>query len=292
MGIKVYKEGYQVVIDDPSKDDKVYKTAYFTRFGFDGDNVWIKELDYDNLIFLNNVYIIEDSAGSTVGGKEAVETYLLSFIGQATDDASQLSTILFNDRFDGEVINTGKWTVAEPNTARVEITQDDELIFTTKAIATESTFLNYLVTSAIDISTLQVISFDILKGAENTNLWSIGLNEHNPPLQTDYIVIQKSNIEDNIWLRIRDINVPLQQEDVVVDIETTIQSFKIIIDTDIKYYHWSSGAWGQIGTTYAAHGLTGNYYPFVSMQDSTTATNLLNVDNFYVTDTDFSTQHP
>lgn len=90
MGIKVYKSGYQVIVDDPSKDDKIYKTAYFTRFGFNGDNVWIKDLDFGDLIFLGNTFIMEDSAGNVIGGKSEVETYLLSFIGADNDTVSTI----------------------------------------------------------------------------------------------------------------------------------------------------------------------------------------------------------
>lgn len=202
------------------------------------------------------------------------------------------SYILFKDDFTGTTIDTNKWTVVEPNTAKVEITQNDKLIFTSKSTSTETTFINYLVSAALDLTTLKVITFDIFKGADNSNLWSIGLNLHSPPLQTDYISIQKSNTNGNIWLRVWDSGAGVHQDDITLDIETTIQTFKIVINTDIEYYHWTGGAWVQIGTTFSTHGLTGNYYPYLTQQDSTTATNFLDVDNFVVTDTDFSTQRP
>lgn len=89
MGQKVYKDQYTIIVDPPIKDQRKYTTATFCSFGFDGDNCWIKNLaDSDQYIFNDDVSSVLDRFGDVVGDKDAVTKYLLSFIGDSSNDSS------------------------------------------------------------------------------------------------------------------------------------------------------------------------------------------------------------
>lgn len=91
MAKKVYKNGYNVIVDDELTSTIKYTQSTFCSFGFDGDNCWIKDLaDTDEYIFNDDVDQMKDSAGTLIGNVADVETYLLSFIGDPSPTPSPI----------------------------------------------------------------------------------------------------------------------------------------------------------------------------------------------------------
>lgn len=88
MTRKFYKEEYTIIVDPPLGEEKKYSNAARCDFGFDGDNVWIKNTVTDNYIFSDDVTQMLKSGGGVVGNKAAVEIYLKAFVGDNTNTAS------------------------------------------------------------------------------------------------------------------------------------------------------------------------------------------------------------
>ncbi len=88
MTRRFYKTEYTIIVEPPLSEEKRYSNAARCDFGFDGDNVWVKNDVTDNYIFNDDVSQMLKSGGGAVGNKAAVLTYLLAFVGDNTNTAS------------------------------------------------------------------------------------------------------------------------------------------------------------------------------------------------------------
>lgn len=297
MGIKVYKSGYQVIIDDSSKDDKIYKTAYFTRFGFNGNNVWIKDLDFGELIFLGDVSEMEDSVGTIIGGKDFVEEYLLSFIGSDDGDSPVASEILFLDTFNGAVLNPdSKWTVTNTNPTKVVFTQNDELIGTTDASGGTSGYMeDYFLSDgfALDPTKELVFVFDVENSELKVNsAFYIGMTGDATPLVgQDIMTMQAGNdaVTFSLSAKIGGVSIGTGGYTVPTYVGT-MRTYKLrITPTAMITYYWNGVAWVLIDTY--SNAITGTWKIFTASR-ALANTSIINNDNFYLTEVDFPTQYP
>lgn len=198
---------------------------------------------------------------------------------------------LFEDDFTGSTIDTAKWDVTIPTPANYTITQSEILILTPQANINGTVLENNVRgDDAITLSDIEAVSFDIVNTDQTNNYYQVGLTKDaTPSSNIDKIVVNRTITAGNTQIVVRDTSVNTLQTDVVLDL-STIKTFKITnLAGTIEFWYWN-GSWITMGSV--AHTLVGNWYPVIGGRDDTSASGDVRIDNFYVSDTDFSTQRP
>jgi len=293
---KVYKEGYQIIVEPPISEELEFTSATWCSFGFDkdpndNDVVWVRSDVSGRYIYNGLVSDMLDSAGNPIGSKEWVEEYLLGIIGDGTKSSTPTTgNILFSDTFDGTIIDVNKWTKYDPSSKAV---QDDELTVTMTGVSNETQWLRYLRgQSAIDIADIKVLSFDIDVDDQDQSTWGVFVSaDETPSDYSNLIGVRRIGTAGSVFIVSRASDVNISTETVALDISTT-KTMKVIIDSgNVSFYYWSGSSWTSLGASTTTT-LTGSVYPTILFSDTVGQPIVMNIDNYSVTNIDFSTQYP
>lgn len=198
-------------------------------------------------------------------------------------------TILFQDDFTGTTINTSNWTVTNPDSADLTISQNDKLLFTR---TTDNAV------PAVSTNNLTSVNSYAKGGAV-----SAVLNQ-----ETGYTVSNRSlfwKFDANNMARISKAPGGTTAQLIVfaagvlelnVDSGVSINNrFKITYETnnDIKFWYWNTNQWTQMGTTQNFDLGANLFVELNSASDVGDAVNdQLSFDEVRVTDTDYTTELP
>lgn len=203
------------------------------------------------------------------------------------EDPGQVA-FLFSDTFDGSTIDTAKWAEVENTLA---LTQNNELIGIADTTAGSTYDSSLTGQSSIALTSIAAISFDLDAVPSQLGLYSIGITKDSDQTNNvDRIAILRSTSSGNVILQMRESSVNTKSETVSLDISTA-KTFKITITgSTVKWWYWNT-SWTQLGTS-GTHTSTGNWFPGIAGNSNSGESLTIHVDNYYITDADFSTQYP
>ena len=243
--------------------------------------------------YVSPTLIILNITPTGIEGDNITVTYDNGDIFVDTDAITILSTIIvFKDVFNGATIDTGKWSITNPNSSDFTISQNNKLLFTkTTANAPFFLFSNYIESNSVN--TLNTFAVSALFKKEIGFINSlIGFHVRLP---NHYIQIRELDGSNAARLYIRDIEnaIDLYDFNTSIDIQN---NFKVTYDisNNIKFWYWNTSAWVQIGTTQNVILDTSSLSVRLSAASysSDSLGDVASIDNFYITDQDYTTEIP
>lgn len=200
-----------------------------------------------------------------------------------TNNVVGSTIIVFEDDFTGVTIDeTTKWDIEDANSNLV-FSQNDKLTLTCSGT---STLKPRIITQATFDNAVNVVSFDLDVDNQNANQWSIGLRDAIP--SNDGMYFQKTTVVGSLQFFMVIAGSSTSTVVFASDISTT-KSFKMVDNgTTVKVYEWVTSAWVEKGSY---SGTMGAVTKGTAHMEGN-ANQVMNVDNFYICDADFSTQYP
>jgi len=201
------------------------------------------------------------------------------------------SIIVMQDNFDDNSIDTGKWTIYNPNPTLISITESSgKFNFIKNAISAPTTYLSDRAESVFTLSSGSIagtFSRTVIEpsGAGFALILGIDIN--------DRIVI--SNTPGNDTIRIYHIRAGVTLYSLTTGLPNISNSFKIFYDRatkTTKFYYWNT-SWVEIGTYTDTVEMPVGLKALILRQNTDGAhTNTYSVDNFYMTNANYTNQIP
>ena len=203
------------------------------------------------------------------------------------------SSYLFEDLFTGTgAIDAAKWPViVNPTPANVSFAYNNSLECDTYGNVSDGLMVNYMRGTAIDITTVAAITFDITHPAQTANRWRVGMtNDATPTDNLNSFSILRKTTAGDMYAFTRESGVDILSNIINLDISTE-RTMKIVnTGTALEWYYWNTSTWTLLDSRTIT--LSGNYYPFIECGDDLGDVNTMVIKNFRVVDTDFATQRP
>lgn len=219
--------------------------------------------------------------------------FKISSVDQAANESilsAAFSAFLFSDDFAGTVIDVSKWTVSTPD-PNASITQNEVLTLSVNGTATGNPKENNVNAAALPASTEKYVTMDYANAAQAGagSIWFGIHGDADPTVNSNQIGVLLINATQ-ISISVKQGGASVNQY-VTLDVSTA-KTLKIkITATTIDFYYWNGSSWAQLGTQFAFAGFA-TYRPGITIRDTLGAPETYTIDNFVVTDIDFSTQRP
>lgn len=256
-----------------------------TNYSLENNGVEIAEVA-SNVLSVNNISVPDAEINTRVRAKYDDNSYSAYSNVVTVAAASASSSILFSDTFDGTTIDTTvNWN---QNTAGSPITfaQNGEIQLTMPGSNGQVAFYenNIISKNSFVATSPKYLRFSIKSSNKGGATWFVGFSQESDPT----LDRNKLGFQAGASLRW---NTKIGTSNNLVEIAEDITSyahFKVrVTNTSIQIYKWSGTAW-VLWTPEITHTLAGPFYALIGGNDRNGNPGNIQVDDFYITDADFT----
>ena len=202
-------------------------------------------------------------------------------------------SVLFEDLFAGTTIDPIKWTVTNPNTTKVEFTQNNNLIVEEKGTGNAAFGAdNMFGATAWDISTQELfMTFDVTNLNQNQNVWIIGMSNQASHVSYDNrFGFFRNSTSNTVGINIIRAGATDFSLTPSLNINSITRLGIGVTDTTITFYNWNGSAWNILGSSANTYGSL-TFAPIILNIGGITANNVT-YGRMYVASAFHSTEIP